>query len=290
LFVPGTRTSWIDKAIASGADAIILDLEDSVPPAGKAMARADVKVALAEFADADVIRLVRTNGWSTGQLVADLVSIVGPGLDGICLPKADSAVQVQSLALVLEEFELQRGLPTGEIEIFPTLETARGMKDAFEICASSPRVKRISGVTHSSPNGDYYLAMGSRWDPSGIETLVSGQQIVMAGRAAGLESIICGPVTAISDLRHVHATIERGRKFGANAGMVIHPSHVPIINEIFSPTLEEIALAQAIVAAMAEAATRGEAVCTVDETMVDLAHLKNSEEVIRRARAAGQFP
>lgn len=191
------------------------------------------------------------------------------------------------MAFILDELEITRELDVGRIEIFPIAETAGAMKDVFEICSASPRVRRISGVAHSVPGGDYYRSLGAQWHSDGIEALYSGSMTVMAGRAAGLESILCGPIAAIADLDHVRDVLLRGRGLGANAAMVIHPSHIALVHEVFAPTRAEIAEALEVLRTMSAAEARGEAAVVVGGRMVDLVHVRTSQEIVRRAIEAG---
>ncbi len=291
LFVPGHKVRWLPSAVACGADGVILDLEDAVADDGKEGARREVATALAGWArdvgERPVLRLVRVNGWGTGHLLADLEAVVGPGLDGICLPKVDGAVDVQALARVLDELEVARGLPPGWLEIFPVAETAAGMRDIAAVCSASPRVRRISGVSHSVPGGDFYRALGAQWDPSGVEALHTGAMTVLAGRAAGLGNILCGPSSSVDDLAHLRAVLARGRTLGADGALCIHPSHVAVAHEVFTPSKEEVAEALAVLAALDEAGRHGDAAVVVDGRMVDLAHRRSSEDVVRRAQQAG---
>lgn len=291
LFVPGHKVRWLPSAVGCGADGVILDLEDAVTADGKEAARREVATALAGWGRdggaRSVLRLVRVNGWGTGHLLPDLDAVVGPGLDGICLPKVDGAADVEALDRVLGEVEAARGLAPGRLEIFPVAETAAGMRDVAAICAASPRVRRISGVSHSVPGGDFYRALGARWDPSGVEALHTGALTVLAGRAAGLGNILCGPSSSVDDLAHLRAVLERGRTLGADGALCIHPSHVAVAHEVFTPGKEEVAEALDVLAAVAEAAGRGDAAVVVDGRMVDLAHQRSSEDVVRRARQAG---
>lgn len=294
LFVPGHKTRWLRRAVDCGADAVILDLEDAVSADGKAAARREVAEALVAWdrppgRGRPVVRLVRVNAWGTGHLLADLDAVVGPNLDGVCLPKVGGAGDVLALALVLDEIEAARGLPPGALEIFPVAETAAGMLDVAAICAASPRVRRISGVSHSVPGGDFYRALGARWDPSGVEASYTGAMTVLAGRAAGLESILCGPSSAVGDLAHLRAVLERGRTLGANGALCIHPSHVAVAHEVFAPTEDEVAEARAIVAALGGGGD-GDAAVVVDGRMVDRAHLRSSEELLGRLSPPGHTP
>jgi len=288
LFVPGTTVRWVGPAVASGADGLILDLEDAVPEDGKGPARRAVADTLGRGAAAGVLALVRVNGWGTGHLLADLDAVVGPHLDGVCLPKVAGAADVVALARVLDDLEAARGLPPGGLEVFPVAETASGLRDVAAVCAASPRVRRISGVSHSVPGGDFDRALGSRWDPSGLAALHTGAMAVLAGRAAGLDGILCGPSSDVEDLDHLRAVLERGRTLGADGALCIHPSHVAVAHEVFTPRPEEVAEARAVVAALDEAEAAGRAAVRVGGRMVDRAHRQASEETLRRARAGGR--
>ncbi|UUA04028.1 MULTISPECIES: CoA ester lyase [Streptomyces] len=176
LFIPGHRTDWLPKARATGADAVILDLEDAVPTPDKPLARARVAEALAEAAaePAGAMPLfVRINPLDDWTAAEELRAVVRPGTAGIVLPKVHTAADVR----------LADRLITWCATLVPLLESARALHDAYDIAAVAPRVAHAGALT--APGGDVERAVGYRWSPEGIETQALRSRVLLDVRAAG---------------------------------------------------------------------------------------------------------
>ena len=288
LFVPGHKPDWMAKAPRFGADAYIFDLEDAVPVDRKPAAREAVAAAIAEFADAPFGTFARLNGWRTGHTVLDALAVVGPGLDGVMLTKVEDVEDIAGLDLLLTDLEIAAGLPVGRIEIIPRCETALGMYRYFEICSCSERVRRAPGAGDAVPGGDDAVALNLRQvTDEGDEWIEVNGRVGLVARAAGVTQILGGMTNKIDDLDLVRRVAQRAKNLGANGATAIHPSHVPILNEVFSPSPDEIGEARTIVAAMAEATEQGSAAVRVDGRMIDYAHVRRSLELLERARSIG---
>ncbi|HVX22351.1 MAG TPA: CoA ester lyase [Acidimicrobiales bacterium] len=287
LYVPGHKLDWIRKAPRYGADAYIYDLEDAVPIGEKPAARAATETGLAELAGEPFGRFVRINGWHTGQTLADLTAVVRPGLDGVLLPKVEDVDDVVALDRLLEELECQRGIELGRVEIFPLCETALSMYRHFDICRASERVVRTTSAVLAVP-GDQTRAMGVHLSGGlGEETVLVNGRAGLEARAAGVHQMTGGMTTTIGDLGLVRELAERSKALGATGSMSIHPSHVPVHNEVFSPSAAEIDRARAVMVAMASAVERGDAAVQLDGEMVDYAHVRESLDLLRSAQAFG---
>ncbi len=290
MFVPGQKLDWMRKAPRYGPDALVFDLEDGVPVPLKPSAREHVAEALTELKDEPVGRFVRVNGWRThGRLLDDLMVVVRDGLDGVVLPKTEDVEDVSGLDLLLEELEASRGLPLGRIEILPLRETARAMYRVHEICLASERVKRVSGVGGSPvPGGDVTRELGTHpSDPeSDVEIYLTGGSVV-AARAAGVTEILAGSTTHVGDTDHMRRMAQRGRALGATGAFCFHPSQVPVVNEVFAPSMAEILEAQEILEVMAEGISQGDAAIRYNNRFVDYAHVRASRELLAQARAVG---
>jgi citrate lyase subunit beta / citryl-CoA lyase len=292
LFVPASRPDRMRKALVSGADSVIFDLEDAVPVTGKADARIEVRTLLAEESSraersSSAARFVRLNAFGTGQLLADLTGVVTAGLDGVMLAKTESAGQVVALDEILTELELANRLPPSTVEIIPLTETPLGHQGLPEILASSPRVRRGWGVAGAAPAGDYHRGLGTEWTPEGLESLYFASRAVLASRALGFENVICGPSTAVRDLDLLEQVLRQNRRLGANGAQLIHPSHIPVAHAIFSPSNEEIEDARETILAMSEALADGMAAVQFKGRMIDYAHVRTSLDVLRRATSLG---
>jgi citrate lyase subunit beta/citryl-CoA lyase len=290
LFVPGNRQAWMAKAPGYGPDALIFDLEDSVPIQEKPSARAQVGEAIEEVRTWPGSLFVRINAWRTGLLLSDLMEIVRPGLTGVLLPKAADESEVAALDLALGELEIERRLPHQAIEIIPVIETPRALYRVFQFCEVSERVLRVTGVGGSDiRGGDLARALGVPMQGDVLaEMLHLNSRGILAARAAGVKEILNGSTSDIHDLEKVRSVALQAKRMAATGTMVIHPSHVPIVNEVFSPSTDEIAAARLLLQSMADAvATSGTAATTHDGRMVDYAHVRSSLELIDRARSLG---
>jgi len=287
LFVPGHKLDWMRKAPAFGPDGLILDLEDSVPADRKADGRAAVRTAIAELADQPVLVFVRVNAWHTGNLLADVEAAVTPGLTGVIVPKPESADHVIGLDLVLEELERRAGLEPGRIEIFPTPESAAGLEHAAAIASASSRVRRFLGGGGGFTAGDSARSLGLRGRADGLNSLYSAARLNAAARATGITQVYGGMTTDVHDLELLRASCERARDFGATGTFIIHPSHIPVVHDVFSPTEAEIKAARDVLHAMADAIARGDAAVRLGNEMVDYAHARTSLDLLRDAEALG---
>jgi len=290
LFVPGTRTGWLPKARAAGADAAILDLEDAVPSADKLAARAQVADAIArsvtEPADhaGRMALFVRVNplvGWAGAE---ELRTVVRPGLAGIVLPKVCSAQDVRLADRLLGWCEREQGLPPGQVALVPLLETARALREAYDIARAAQRIAYVGALT--APGGDVERAVGYRWSPEGTETVALRSRVLLDARAAGVPSPVSGLWTRITDLPGLRAFAEQNRSLGYEGMMAIHPSHVPVINEVFSPGPGELARCARLIAAVEAAQGEGTGAVAFEGEMVDEAMAHRARLVLERHGAA----
>lgn len=261
LFVPGNRPERFAKAEASGADQVILDLEDAVPPAEKLRAREKVQRWL-ETGHAGMVRL---NAPGSEWFADDLEMCQPTGVTGVILPKTESGEDIRSVAQVL------RGIP-----IFPLIETAQGVWNAHGI-AMEPGVERLV-------LGALDLQLDLRVEGDGEELDLFRSHLVLVSRVAGLASPVDGVSTAIEDIEQVRNEAARARRLGFGAKLCIHPRQVPVIHACFAPTEEQRAWAQRVKAA-AEAA--GGAAAMVDGKMIDRPVIEQAEGILARLEELG---
>lgn len=286
LYMPGHKYDWMVKAPKYGADALIFDLDDAVPPSLKVEARQATSNAVAALRGGPDL-FVRLSPWGDGRLIGDLLATVQHGLKGVVLSRTQDPTEVRSLDLLLSELEHERGLAPGEVEIVPLCEDAGSLRQAYEIFVASPRIRRIFGVGANPPGGDINLSLGYEWTEDGLETLYLAEKLVMDARAASITNLITGVVTDVRDHDLLRRQMRASKRLGANGAAVIHPAQVPIVNEIFSPTSEEVLRARQLLEALAEARARGESAIVHDGRMVDAAHGRSSLEVLRKAESYG---
>ena len=282
LFVPANRASWIDKAPGYGADALVLDLEDATPPEEKEVARVIVAERLAGLAEQGQAAWVRVNDPESADCAADLAAVCRPGLVAVCVPKVASAEQIERLDREISYHEGANGVPHGTVAIMPLLETAAGMVDALAVFRSSERVAYAGAL--AAAGADVQHALGYRWSETFFESAALRAHGLLAARAAGVFNPVTGLVASL-DAAEVRRFAEQNRGLGYEGMLVIHPTHVPIVNEVFSPTAEEVDWAEDVLTryAAAESDGRGAAVGS-DGAMIDRAHVRTAEQLLERHR------
>jgi citrate lyase subunit beta/citryl-CoA lyase len=287
LFMPGHKRDWVDKGIASGADALILDLEDSVPAALKGEARHGVADTLQEKAGVGRADLwVRPNSLVSGMFGADVEAVVGPGLAGLFLPKVFTALDVVRIDAIVSHLEQRNGLEPESIGLIVTLETASSMAHCEDIAAAVPRVGALLGAT--GPDADVGRELGFEFTPRGEETLYLRSRVVLACRAAGLHHPLCGLWQDIHDVDGFRTFAEDNRRLGYRGIVVIHPSHAAAANEIFTPSPARVAFYREMIAAFHAAEADGHAAIDFQGLHVDLAHVKTAQSVIDLAEAVAR--
>jgi len=278
LYVPANNRRFIDKAHTRGADAVILDLEDSVPAAERDKARAMLRES-AETAGqrgADVV--VRVNR-PDAEAMRDLDAAVIPEVTALMLPKCDDAAHVRRLAGAVAKREAKRRMRAGAMRFIVMVESPKALLRAEEIAAAHPR--NAAAVLGGE---DFAAAAGMMPDP---ETLYLPKLTVLfAARAAGIMPLgMIGTVADYQDLEAVRATVRRSRKFGFEGASCIHPSVVPILNQEMAPSAAEVDLARRIVDAYRAAEDRGLGAIAVDGKMVDVPVAQRAEALLERHAA-----
>jgi citrate lyase subunit beta/citryl-CoA lyase len=281
LFVPAHRRDFRERAVASGADAVILDLEDSVPAAERDDARAAVAAWL-DAGDAGPAVCVRINALADGCLDADLGAIVRPGLVAVMVPKVTEPADVQRVAKGLDKQERRAGLPAGSVRLWPSVENAAAARRAFDLASSTPRVAYMGGA--AALNGDLAHALGFGWTPPlFLETLYLRSEILVDMRAAGVPNPMTGVVTNLRDLEEVEAFARQSRAIGYEGMMVVHPSHIAVVNAVFGATPDDVAAAKRLLEAW-DGATRDRMGAFDHEgQMVDAAMVRVARDVVMRA-------
>lgn len=281
LFVPGNKASWMEKVVGAKADALILDLEDSVPPAQKAEAREIVKSKLAWLAERGQRLWVRINRSPHLYDFDDILAVVSPLVEGIMISKPCGPEDIHTVSSMLSEAEYRNGVELGHTKVIPLLETARSLQYAYEI-ALCERVPAIVGAT--AKNADVARALKTVWSLDGRETLFLKSRIVMAARAAG-KLPLGGVWQQVHDLEGLKVSSEKDRQLGMSGELLLHPSNVEIVNKMYSPSDEEVAFYEGMIAAMEKAETEGRASCIYDGEHIDIAHVKTAREIIELARS-----
>ena len=282
LFVPGNRPDRIVKAFGTGADVVIIDLEDAVPLSEKESSRPNVREKVAEFADRMI--LVRTNALGSAFVDGDLDEAIVEGVNGIILPKVERADDITKINTLLTEVEKNRSLPEGSICVFPLIESAAGIQHIYDIVSTKTKPARIYTVMFGA--ADYTLDMGIEMTMGGNELFYARSRIAIACRAAGIAPPVDTPF--MIDLKNTEALISdarRAKELGFQGKLVIHPNQVEPCNRIFSPLPEEIKKAEKIVKAFEEAEAAGMAVIQLEGTFIDYPVVKRSKDILALAAA-----
>ncbi|OGA23814.1 MAG: hypothetical protein A3H34_01495 [Betaproteobacteria bacterium RIFCSPLOWO2_02_FULL_67_19] len=292
LFAPGNHPRRVEKAFTLGADAVILDLEDSVPVSDKPAARKPVAAALAASARTQrrCRGYVRVNAMATAFCFGDLLETVDRGVDGVVLPKGESAADLHAIDWTIANLERERGLEAGSLDLIPIVETAAGIARIDRILQAR-RLKPYSGVWRvrrvAFGAGDYSHDLGL--SPTHEEPELSHARacLVLASRAAGLEAPIDSPWFHFKDREGFRRALERSRRSGFQGRLCIHPDQVADANEGYGPSVEEIAEAERIVAAFRAAEAAGSAAIQVDGQMVDYPIVRRAERLLKALKGEG---
>ena len=263
LFAPGNDEHKLRKALSSGADAVIADLEDAVTPAEKRAARAIAVGVLAE-ADGGALRLVRVNAAGSEWIDDDVEAVGSVGLDGVVLPKATAAAVGALQGL---------GLPVVAI-----VETPAGVRGAFELAATAAVDALVLGAV------DLGLALGLEPRGDGLELLFARSSLVVDSAAAGLRGPIDRVWTTLSDDAGLERDCELARSLGFRGKACIHPEQVPVVNDAFSPSSEELAHARDVVRAFDDAAANGRGAVAFDGEMIDLPVVERARQLLADAK------
>jgi citrate lyase subunit beta/citryl-CoA lyase len=273
LYVPANVPRFIDGAHKRGADAIIVDLEDSVPVAERPAARRDLMATAENVARSGADGIVRINRpWR--QTMLDLEAAISPRVKALAVTKVDSADHIKLIAEVVSELEAERGMVVGATQFTAMIETPDAW---FKMADIAKADRRIVALTLGGE--DFALAMGML--PTAEALFMPKQQLAIAARAAGILPLgFIGTVADYKDLDAFRETVRRSRRLGFRGASVIHPAQVPILNEEFSPSADEVASAQKIVAAYDEAVTAGRGSISVDGKMIDVPVVLRAQELL----------
>ena len=299
LAVPGSNSKFLQRAAESAADVVFLDLEDAVAPDDKVTARQNIIAALNDLDWSGKTISVRVNGLDTHYMYRDVVDVLEGApdkLDLLMIPKAGTAADVYAVDMLVTQIE-QATKATKRIGFELIIETALGMQNISAIAASSPRLESLTfGI------GDYSASIRARTTVIGAFNpdymiLTDGNErtghypdpwhyaisrIVVAARANGLRPID-GPWGNFHDDEGYSASARRARALGCEGKWAIHPRQIPLANEAFTPSAEEIAQAKRILEAMAEAEREGKGAAVLDGRLIDIASIRQADALVKKA-------
>jgi len=292
LYVPASRPSMIEKAAASDADAVCIDLEDAVALDEKPASRAHVVRAFQDLDFGVKVRAFRVNGLDTAFAYRDLVEVVeaaGDRLDIVMLPKASGPNDVLFVDMLLTQIEASRGFEPGRIGIEAQIESAKGFLWAREIAQASPRLEALIfgpgdySATMQMPVANIgeldendHIYPGHRWH-------AVMHTVVAAARANGLRAID-GPYAGYKDTSGLEQACRIARVMGFDGKQCIHPTQIPVVNRMFAPTAQEVSRAKAVVEAYDAAARSGRGAVGHDGKMIDMASIRMARSLLRKVQ------
>ena len=274
VFVPGNRANMLERALGFGADIVMVDLEDSVPPGEKAAAR-DLAVAWTPRLVAAGRRvMVRVNSLDTGLAADELAAVVSPDLAGVSIGKGNTPWELRQVDRLLAPLEAAAGIAAGSIKVVPWIETALAIVHVYEMARAS---RRIVGLAFGAE--DYTNDMGVIRNDFGEECYYARSAVAVAARAAGVAALD-GPFVGFRDPDGLRKDAGTARQMGYTGKFAIHPAQIDIINETFSPHPDDVAYARRVVAAWDEAEAAGRGSLSIDGRMVDVPVVKRAQNLL----------
>lgn len=283
LFAPGINTKVMGKALTAGVDAVILDLEDSVPIASKPEARKLVADTIDGAAAAPGPSIfVRVNGATTDFLAGDLAAVVRSGLNAVMLPKAESVEDVQQIAASIERHEKTHGMQTGAVEIILQIESALGIYRAFDLIKASPRV--AATCLGGARDGDLQTDLGCSWSIEGTELMYARSKLLLDTRAAGSHVLpLDGVFSDLNDEAGLITDTRLSARLGYVGRTTIHPKQTAPVRQAYAVPEAEAAYYRKVVSEFEAKEKQGIAAITVDGKLVDYAMFQRAKRVLALA-------
>ena len=283
LFAPGVNAKVMSKALASKVDAVILDLEDSVPLASKAQAREMVSGVISasaistEDADRPCI-MVRTNAMDTGLLEDDIRGVAVPGIDMLLIAKAENVTDIEAISKQLDALEKERGIKEGSIEIGLQIETALGVYNCFNLIKASSRVSLTCIGT--AQDGDLQNDLGCSWSIEGIELLYARSKVLLDSRAAGKVIPIDGVFANLNDDDALFKDSSLSARLGYVGRTIIHPKQIEAVERAYGPTAAELVYYRTVIEAFEEAEKNGIAAIQMGDKLIDYAMYRQAKRIV----------
>ncbi|MFR3274953.1 MAG: aldolase/citrate lyase family protein [Collinsella phocaeensis] len=283
MFMNAQKPGLIKDAYIYGADTIMLDLEDAVAESQKDAARFSLYHALTTIDYGDTEVLVRINGLDTPHWQEDIRVAVAGGADGIRIAKCESAQDVKTVEEHILMAEREFGIEEGRTLIMAALESARGVVNAYEICTASDR---LFGVALAG--GDFRKDMRVKVTESGIDIMVARGMMLLAARAAGVQCFD----TNFADFKNMEGfenEVRQNHQMGFDGKSIINPRQIRLVHQVFTPSAKEVDHAERLVRAYNEQASAGVGVFTFEGKMVDIAHVRDAQDLLKLAKASGVY-
>ena len=279
IFVPGNRANMLERALDFNADVIMVDLEDSVPPAEKVAARDLARQWVPTLRQAGKRVMVRANSLDTGLTRDELTAVISPDLYGVSVGKTESVWDLREIDRIIAPLEAAAGLQPSQIKLIPWIESARAVVNVNEMAAALPRSVAIAFGAE-----DYTNDMGIQRTDDGAEVYHPRATIAIAARAAGVAALD-SPYVAFRNPEGLRQDAGVARQLGYTGKFAIHPAQIDPINELFSPLPEDVAYARRVMEAWNEAEAAGRGSLNLDGKMVDVPVVKRAQNLLALAEA-----
>lgn len=286
MFVPGHRQRMIEKALGLGADAVMLDIEDGVAPGEKDTARKLIGEALGrERLSGSPARFVRINAIGHARMDADLEAVVRPGLDGLVLPKVETAEEVLKVEAIVREREPALKIERDSVKLLIAIESPKGLLNAPAIAACSPRVV---GLMFGAEDFGREMGLPTAREGEARDMLYARSAMAVAAASARVQAVD-GVWVDLKDAEGLWGFARQSRRLGFSGMSLIHPSQIDPINSVFSPTPEEIDYAQQVVQAYEEAVARGDGSISFGGQLIDRPIVERARRALEMAKLLGIF-
>jgi citrate lyase subunit beta/citryl-CoA lyase len=269
----------LDKAMGFDPDAYVPDMEDSVPELEKQNARNVIASHLEKLKAVGPLMIPRVNSLESGLIEEDLLSVVGPSIDGVSVGKIRTAQDIHEISALITDLESKQQMVAGKISLIPWIETAQAVVHCHDICTASPR---IVGVAFGAEDFTHDMGIERVGDESESELAFARNTLCIAARAAGILALDT-PYFRFKDEPGLKRNVVAGKRCGFKGKFAIHPAQVAPINRAFSPTPTEIAHARRVVAAFEEAERSGRGSTSLEGNVIDVPVMKRAREVLKLA-------
>ncbi len=281
LFVPGNTPRMLDRALNLRPDAFIPDMEDSVPWDEKSNAREVTAAYIPQMAQTGVRVIPRVNSLDTGLLESDLNAVIGPHIYGVSVGKMDNPEILKEVVGIIQKLELKAGLPIGTTKLVPWIESAEAIVKLYDICRASPRIVALALGAE-----DFTNDMEIERSDHDAEIAYARAAMAVAARASGILALDT-PFFAFRDPDALRENSQASRGIGFRGRFAIHPAQIDILNEVFSPSEDEISHARRVIEAFEEAVAMGRGSTSLDGKVVDVPVVKRAQALLEQAAQMG---
>lgn len=283
LFVPGNRGDMLEKAGAVPADVLVPDLHNSVPGAEKERARQVIAASLPKLANGRQKLVPRLNPLHTGLTADDLAAVASPSLFGVTIGMVSTVAELRQLDAMLEHAEAKAGLAGGSLKLVLWIETALSLVNAYELCKASPRLVGVASAIEGF-TVDMGVERSFVWEDEQVQEYYLLSRTAVAARAAGVQALDAACLI-VGDGERLAKEAHRAKLLGYTGKFAIHPRQVEPINQLFTPSPQEVTYARRVLEAAAEGESQGRGATTLDGKLVDAPVIARARALLARAEA-----